>query len=280
MLLLVLKCKKVEMFRFAQHDKFKGWLCAGIWYICPMQNFTKTISFLNLRLAWAVLFACLLFSGFSSAQKLNTNYGNDFWFGFTETEDLTAASYVVYISTLKTTNGTVSIPGYAYSVNFTATPTATTRIVLPSADVVVTTFSAPVNQAVHVVSDSDISVFAAIEYSERSDNSCILPVSQLGNQYYIMDLGLCQSFSEFEIIAQDCKDSVEIIPTQDITVGGSHLAGIPYTEVIQPGQVFLVQCDNDLTGSMVKSLNHAETGVIAAANWNCVYCNGTANPFL
>ncbi len=233
----------------------------------------------TLRRGYLALFIGLLLNCVCSAQSVNTNSGKDFWFGYTETEDLTSASYVVYINSLKTTNGTLTIPGYAYTVNFTATPTTTVRLVLPSADVMVTTFTGPVNQAVHVVADSNISVFASIEYSERSDNSCILPVTSLGNDYYIMDFSLCQSFSEFLIVAQDCKDSVEITPSQNITVGGPHPAYVPYTEVLQPGQELLVQANGDLTGSRIRSLNHSETGVIAAANWNCMYCSGTANPF-
>ncbi len=170
-------------------------------------------------------------------------------------------------------------PESFWSTPFTALPGVTTRIDLPSADVVVVAFGGPVNQAVNVVSDSNVSVFAAIENSERSDNACILPVSLLGNQYYLMDYDLCQSFSEFMVVAQGCKDSVEIIPSQDVTVGGFHPANVPYTEVLQTGQVLVVQSDGDLTGSMVQSLNHAETGVMAGANWNCVTCSGTANPF-
>lgn len=230
-------------------------------------------------IACGALWISILLQGVCQGQAVNTNSGTDFWFGFTETTDLQSADYVVYINTFKTTKGTISIPGFAWSMNFTVVAGVTTRIVLPSADVVVSSFSAPTSQAVHVVADSNISVFAAIENSERSDNSCILPVSELGNEYYIMDYSLCQSFSEFMIVAQDCKDSVEIIPSHNITVGGNHPIGVPYTEVLQPGQVFLVQCDSDLTGSMVRSLNHSETGVIAGANWNCVACNGTANPF-
>jgi len=229
--------------------------------------------------AFLVLLISVLFTGNSFGQSVNTNSGTDFWFGFTETDDLQSADYVVYINTLKKTNGTVSVPGAAWSTNFTAVPGLTTRIVVPSADVVVASFNAPTNQAVNVVADSNVSVFAAIEFSERSDNTCILPVSLLGNEYYIMDFTLCQSFSEFMVVAQGCKDSVEIIPTGHIVVGGDHPAGVPYTVVLQPGQVFLVQSDTDLTGSIVKSLNHSETGVIAGSNWNCSYCNGTANPF-
>jgi|GEM_PF-1633960 len=230
-------------------------------------------------LYYLILTSILLLNGVCFGQSVNTNAGTNFWFGFTETTDGVSADYVVYITTLKPTTGTVSIPGFAWSTNFTATPGITTRIVVPSADVVVSSFSGPVNQAVNVVSNSNVSVFAAIEFSERTDNTCIYPVSSLGNQYYIMDYSLCQSFSNFMIIAQGCKDSVQIIPSQNITVGGNHPANVPYTEVLQPGQVLLVQSNSDLTGSMVRSLNHAETGVIAGANWNCVFCSGTANPF-
>src|ERR1700722_5230536 len=113
------------------------------------------------------------------AQSINTNSGKNFWFGYTETTDGVSADYVVYITTLKKTNGTVSIPGSLWSTPFTVIPSVTTRIVLPSADVVAVTFTGPVNQGVNVVADSDVSVFAAIENSERSDNACILPVSLL-----------------------------------------------------------------------------------------------------
>ncbi len=233
----------------------------------------------KLQLAFLVLLSNLFLNTPSRGQSINTNQGKDFWFGYTLTSDGVNAAYVVYMNTFKTTSGTISIPGAAWSQTFTVVAGVSTRIVLPSVDVVVASFNAPTSQAVHVVADSNIFVFAAIENSARCDNTCVLPVPLLGNQYYIMDYDLCQSFSEFMIAAQDCKDSVEIIPTHSITVGGNHLGGVPYTEVLQPGQVFVVQCDSDLTGSMVMSLNHAETGVFAGANWNCVYCSGTSNPF-
>jgi len=241
----------------------------------------KGLTYLKKQVTYVSSILIILISGACFGQNANTNQGTNFWFGFTATTDGTNAKYVVYINSFHYASGTISIPGAAWSTPFTVTPNVTTRVVVPSSDVVVTSYGTPVNQGVNVTSDSNIGVFAAIEFSERSDNSCILPVPLLGNQYYVLDYTLGSpgnNFSEFMIVAQTCVDTVQITPSQNITVGGAHSANVPYTVVLQPGQVYALQCAFDLTGSEVQSLNHAETAVFAASKWNSVGCAGTANP--
>jgi gliding motility-associated-like protein len=241
---------------------------------------------MKLRLLFISSFIVLIGS-LSLAQTPKTNRGKDFWFGFTPTSDLATADYVVYITAPVNTSGTISIPGATWSNPFTVAANVTTRIVLPAADVIQSAgFGSPISQAVHVVSNDNVSVFSAIETSERSDNTCVYPITALGNDYFVMDYtpngpsgNSSYSASSFIVVAQDCPDTVQITPVHSLTLSGTHPANVPFTEVLQPGDVFLVQCDSDLTGSEVKSLNHSQTAVIAGAWWNSVYCNGTANPF-
>ncbi len=249
-----------------------------------MRNFTRSFLLSKSFIACTALLAGLLLNIIGSAQSMNTNLGTNFWFGYPSNYDGNSTEYVVYINTFYTTNGTVSVPGMAWSQNFTAVAGTTQRIVIPSTDVNITTFTGPVGQAVNVVADSNIAVFAAMEHSLRSENTVIMPVPQLANQYYIMNYKLLASNyaenTEFVVVAQGCTDSVEIIPSQNITIGGSHPANVPYTVVLAPGQAYEVQsATDDLTGSMVTSLNHSETGAFAGSTFNAVSCNSTGNPF-
>jgi gliding motility-associated-like protein len=233
------------------------------------------------------LLLVVLSVGVSNAQSPTTNYGKDFWYGYTPSSDLTSAIPTVYITSFNNTSGTISVPLGSWSSNFTVTPNAVTAITIPASQVIQPTggFGSPANMGIHITSNDNISVFAAIEFTYRSESTAVLPVTILGNQYYVMNykplgfnFGSYGTFS-FLIVAQDCKDSVEITPAKNLTIGGSHSAGVPFTVVLQSGQTFLVQSDSDLTGSMVRSLNNSETAVIAGSLFNSVGCSGTGNPF-
>jgi gliding motility-associated-like protein len=230
-----------------------------------------------------------LLTNVAKAQSPRTSYGQDFWFAFTPTEDLLNAKYVVYITSFTNTTGTISIPLAAWSTSFSVNANDTVRIVVPANLAVQSAgFGAAANMGIHITTNANVSVLASIEITFRCESTEVLPVSILGNQYSVMNYKHMNVFGfgnpnygtySFLVVAQGCRDSVEITPTQNITLGGNHPAGVPFNVVLQPGQVYLVQSDSDLTGTLVQSLNHSETGVFAGSFFTSVQCSGTGNPF-
>jgi len=251
-----------------------------------MTSIKNYFSYKSPQLVYMAVLLIFLLSDVTIGQKTNTNQGKDFWFGYLNTVDGNSVSEVVNITSTVNTSGTISIPGSAYTHPFTVTAGLLTRVVLPSTDVVQTSgFGVPVNKAVNVTANDNISVHASIETDARSENTCILPVPLLGNHYYVMDYDLANgaytATSEFMVVAQSCKDSVEIIPSQGLSSGQS--AGTPFTIVLQPGEIFQVQSGGDLTGSEIISLNHAETAVFSGETYTTVQgiggCTGSSgNP--
>src|SRR5690606_34194705 len=103
-----------------------------------------------------------------------TNFGTDFWFGFTEVYDTsltTGASYAVYISSLVNTTGNISIPGQAFSQNFSVSPGIITSITLPPAMVRVITSEILENKAIHITTNDDVAVYAHTYHKFRTEAS-------------------------------------------------------------------------------------------------------------
>ena len=187
-----------------------------------------------------------------------TNFGTDFWFGFTEVYDTsltTGASYVVYISSLVNTTGNISIPGQGFSQNFSVSPGIISSITLPPAMVRVITSEILENKAIHITTNDNVAVYAHTYHLHRSEASLILPVTTLGSDYYVSSYNPSGTFpSEFLIIGSGVPVTVEITPTAN-TIGGN-LANVPFNVTINPNQVFQVQSiAGDLTGSRVRALN-------------------------
>ncbi len=203
----------------------------------------------------------LLFFKTTHCHSQITNYGTDFWFGFTEVYDTsltTGASYAVYISSLVNTTGNISIPGQAFSQNFSVSPGIITSIILPPAMVRVITSEILENKAIHITTNNDIAVYAHTYHKFRSEASLILPVSALGSDYYVASYNPSGTFpSEFLIIGSGVPVTVEITPTAN-TIGGN-LANIPFNITINPNQIYQVQSiAGDLTGSRVRALNSVD----------------------
>lgn len=214
-----------------------------------------------------------------------TNFGTDFWFGFTEVYDTsltTGASYAVYISSLVNTTGNISIPGQAFSQNFSVSPGIITSITLPPAMVRVITSEILENKAIHITTNDDVAVYAHTYHKFRTEASLILPVSALGSDYYVASYNPSGTFpSEFLIIGSGVPVTVEITPTAN-TIGGN-LANVPFNITINPNQVYQVQSiAGDLTGSRVRALNSIDKfSVIGGGKFSAVPSppgSGTKDP--
>src|SRR4051812_659858 len=111
-------------------------------------------TFLKSSFLFASIIILSFYSTASHAQI--TNSGKDFWFGFAEVYDSSSASFVVYISSLVNSSGTLTIPGQSVTKSFTVTAGTITKVSVTVATVEVTTSEVLENKAIHITSNNDI----------------------------------------------------------------------------------------------------------------------------
>jgi len=234
----------------------------------------------------AILFTLVGFlCTFNCFSQLFTNSGTDFWFAFTETRDRANALYWVNITSNENASGTVEIPGTSFSQNFTVVPGQVVEVRLPPADANILGSDIHVNRAVHVTSNKDVVVFAVTLANARHEASLVLPNIPGPKRYRVMShisevRGNTLYESEFNVVSGGGTVIVDITPFGDIS--GGHDSGVTYRDTILPNQVYQAQADSvhdDLTGTLIESVNDSSFFVYSGNVWSSVYCNtGSLDP--
>ncbi len=189
-----------------------------------------------------------------------SNEGREFWLGFMEHKDKGENDMVVMITSRVATSGIVSIPERDFFQEFVVAANDVTVIALPSyAETVGSEF---VNDnAIHITSAQDISVYMHQYFGMRSEASVVLPKSSIGNSYYVIAFtGVEEGFfgpgifpSEFLIVANEDETNIEYTPTAQ-TASSSPLSPATRNVTLNKGQVYQVRALNpldDLTGTFV-----------------------------
>lgn len=109
--------------------------------------------------------------------------------------------------------------------------------------------------SIHVEADIDITVLLTKHYRgedyNHGDGTMVLPVRELGTQYYVMSHNELtdQLNSEIVIVATRDDTYIDIIPSVDTR---AHPAGFPFTIKLDRGERFQVQSKGDLTGTFIE----------------------------
>ncbi|HEY9116288.1 MAG TPA: gliding motility-associated C-terminal domain-containing protein, partial [Roseivirga sp.] len=115
-------------------------------------------------------------------------------------------------------------------------------------------------KAIKITSDENISVYAFNNRQRSADATVVLPFNTLGKEYYVSaywedgpndGIGTANSPSEFLIVATQNGTEIEITPTVETRSGKA--AGVPFKINMSEGQVYQVQADDDLSGTLVKA---------------------------
>lgn len=195
--------------------------------------------------------------GNATAQNL-TNEGTEFWCAYTEMFDHAGALFEINISSRTNTSGTIEIPGY-FTTTFNVTAGAVTTVVIPSTLANIITSEAVLDKAIHITSIDPISAFASTYHLYRSEATVLLPVPSLGSNYMASSYANTSLThkSHFTIVCGAVPATVEITTSCDTE--GAHLAGVPWTVTLNPGEIYMVQAanglTNDVTGSRIKAVN-------------------------
>ena len=127
--------------------------------------------------------------------------------------------------------------------------------------------------AVHVTSDTAISVYGLNSRFQTTDTFLGLPVSVLGTQYRAVGYTKLASdlLSAVSIVATEDGTEITITPTAATSTG--HLAGRPFTANLRKGDVYTIgarwesigACD--LTGTLVTS----NKKIAVSPNYPCIF---------
>ncbi len=225
------------------------------------------------------LILSVVFSLQVEAQNFTTK-GKTFWLGFMENFFATGDMFV-YITSDVNTSGTISIPLQGWTQNFTVAPGVTTQITVPF-NLGATLGSGITRQTgIRVVANDTVTVFNLNYMPNTADATVILPIQTVGNQYYVMAYKDGQTFSEAsEFLIVGCYNNTQIEITPKVATISGQPANVPFTININQGETYQIQANDDLTGSLVRSIdngNGCPNFALYAGNIctgiECAYCD-------
>ncbi|HZV12322.1 MAG TPA: IgGFc-binding protein, partial [Candidatus Kapabacteria bacterium] len=211
-----------------------------------------------------VLIICLAaFSTVVYAQTVRTSRGKEFY-GMVmknsgaSTGENTLPYFRVFLSCPVAADASVGITDGSWDTSVAIIPNVVATVELPMS-VEDTDNETPEYKAIHIVADTDISVYIIYHKIFSSDSYMALPVTSLGNEYTAVCYSSCTTFGdnkapEFGIIAT--QDSTEVAITPSSTTLAQHSVGVPFNVTLNKGETYLVCGDpnddaSDLTGSSV-----------------------------
>jgi hypothetical protein len=178
--------------------------------------------------------------------------GRDFWFGFMQNYYQQTGEMRIYINSDTYAQGTLSAPGQAWSQTFAVTPGIATEIIVPDSISEIAVSDTIIHKALHITTDSLITVFTHYYQPYTADAAIILPTKALGNDYLVtswFNSSMNNGMSEFLITATQNNTLIEITPS---ALAGIHAAGVPYTISLDSGEIYQLQAVNgDLTGTIL-----------------------------
>ncbi|MFY0594424.1 gliding motility-associated C-terminal domain-containing protein [Roseivirga sp.] len=204
-----------------------------------------------------------------------TTEGKDFWLGFMQNFDPGAPSSLeIFLTSKERAEVEIFIYTDSRTLNITVEPGVTHRevIALQTDNRYAASGSGTIQaRAIRVSSDVDISVYALNSRSRSADAAVVLPVNTLGNQYYVSayweeypagdtfnnnNNGEQDSPSSFLIVATADDTQLKITPSVDAR---GFNAGETFDLTLNQGDVYQVQADGDLTGTLIE-LSNDNTG--------------------
>ncbi len=230
-------------------------------------------------------YACALAfvtTGLVSAQPTTT--GTEHWVTFMENLDLqfnTPPYFQLVVSSETDTEGGIIVPATGFSVPFSVNAMHDTVITLPENIYYPEGDETIFDFGLKVVSDDPVSVYAYHNRLYFSEASMILPLDRLGTDYTVLahEDDLYGNPSEFAVLAT--QDSTEVVITPSVLTVGFRPPGVPFSVLLDEGQVFQLKANGDLSGSHVRSADgDKRVAVFAGAQQAAINCDLGADDHL
>lgn len=152
----------------------------------------------------------------------------------------------------------VQAEGIRFDTTIVVRANSVVSLLLPTS-VMLSAVGVPERRAVHVTSDSNISVYGLNTRYQTTDTYMALPVQALGTEYRVMGYTKLAPdlLSGFSIVA--IEDGTEVTVTPTALVKGGRIPNKPYTIRLRKGDVYTAEAEwesvgaCDLTGSAVSA---------------------------
>ena len=224
----------------------------------------------------------LLAAGVSTAQ-VGSSRGTSFWISFIEGLDLgfNGSPYLyLVVSSEVTTQGELQVPSTGDAFPFSVSAGQSTVVFVPSLYLYPVGAETYYADGLHLVSDDPVAVHAYHHRLYFSDATLVLPEEQLGTEYMVLaQLDVSQMTpSEFAVLATVDATEVEIVPS--VQSASLRPAGVPFTVMLDAGEVFQLQSFEDITGSRIRSLDPAKPiAVFSGSKYGNENCLGATDHF-
>ncbi len=208
----------------------------------------------------AIVAALLLIVASSLPSAAQGTRGKEFWGGFMYNinPDGELPDLLLFVTSPVNTTGVLQIPRAGLTQNFGVPANVGTLIRVPAAFAMSLGSEGVENKAFRVVTLDTAEVYALNYLPKTADASIVMAVEALGTEYLAITYNASPRANgtnpaEFIVIAVEDSTLVEITPTN--STRGGKVRGVPFSILLNAGQVFQVQSDSDLTGTRVRSLN-------------------------
>lgn len=247
--------------------------------------------------------ACSFIIYTSTISQTFSNRGTDFWVGYgvqstmynadgsvNNTDGGSQEMVLYFTGGTSPANVKVEIPATGWVKNYVVTGTGYTESdPMPKTGMDDARLAAEgiSDKGIHITSDMPIGVISHIYDKTGGATSLLIPTEILGQDYYMLNFNQSSeenhAYSFGFVIATEDNTTVEITPSVNTQ---THLAGVPFTMVLQMGQIYNLlgaitgQTGNvyngaDLTGTSIRTI--ASGG--AACQKLAVFC-GSGNAFI
>ncbi len=212
-----------------------------------------------------LLLIFLLSFGSLSAFSQVTTEGREFWLGFMENNDGgTASSLEIFLTSKETAQVEIFLYRDSRTITITVEPGVTHREIIGSAPNNPNAASGSgqlQRKGIYITSDVDISVYALNNRFRSADATVVLPFNTLGNQYYAAaywegapagdnwDIG--SGPAQLLIVAATDNTQIDITPS--VTTIDGRAAETTFTITLDQGEVYQVQADADLAGTLIET---------------------------
>jgi len=151
--------------------------------------------------------AIVLNIGLTSVNKLSAQeiFGNDFWFSFTQNDQIVGVGGTVtnspltfLIISVHNVTGTITAPGLGWSTSFTVAAGGQTAIAVPYTNAAGTInfytdqYGVPQGRGFHIVTNQNATVYAINNSSASVDGEVVLPTNMLGTSYVVASRSTAQ----------------------------------------------------------------------------------------
>lgn len=196
----------------------------------------------------------LIFISYCSFGQVSTTEGNDFWLAFMENHNTSPIELELHLSAKDSTGGNVSVAGIGFNYDFSINSYSSIVISVPIGAMLEGS-ERVTNQAIHITSVKNISVYALNKRDRSADASVILPIETLGKEYLITSYrGVGPSrYSEFVIVGTSNNTKIEITPSGNTVAGRK--ATEPFTITLDKGDTYQIQSLEDLSGTLVRTIS-------------------------